>query len=981
MVSIAEMPYTQQVQARVKTRPKIKQFKETYKPVDFSYLQDAVESTYDLECMIELFTNAMISPHNFSIVLFGDEQFADVTREQIESQIDKFIKKPDTIRMLKKIGIKDPGSLGRNAYVYKMGDANDMKEFESMLRTQLLCETLPHDLPYANKYNFAEYRTWNGASYDLPVLVLTYLWVKLHKEKTRPSDIRKLSNYVIRFQDKPHKFPEYIERCTKGVIKATAYRYFRNLALYKDGHIDWAKLAKKDTVDEASENLTTPGLKKEMAKDGMDVIIDELVASDEPHVWTEKEKAHLVEYNFNDVLATLVKSHNKFLKSRLFIRDTIRAMYPYTAARSMDMMKLTRYTPRERDATAAQIAGWVLIGPNNVKPVDYDFVDFAFPVPNPEKPGEMVWVDLWEYMCAKEVYVPNNLKQFFSHFRGKDTRQMKDLKKVLRSQPITHSSLMNVPYMRDGKATNSFARVSTGGAHGGVMAGLNAMSDEAIQKWIVSDADVKGRQKPTVDVTNVIHLDWSSFYPMLMSKMQMFLTTEGFDRFTSIVEYRIDIKNSLPFDKSTWTVVDVDNSNKQVGFKFLLNNSSGAANTHNQYATLPLDNKALSMRLMGNMFIWALAQRLTQAGAFIPSTNTDGIYICNISMEDCERVVREYVRDYGMEVEPETLSRFINRDASNRVEFINGKRQIVGGDLRPSHQLAYPDDAIGQNITYPLVAGNAALEYMSNNENWLTEPYNRDIVLDHIKSVRDKGDMLPFYHVFSGTKARALTIDGKRVQKVNRVVLTRNGNTLGTQSLSELKAEHMFEFIMQLDAGIQPKDMIFDGVTARFETDLFDDNKTYTMRDFGFVHKRKEFKTSEYTHVGALKACKDSKDLSDYMKIIKANQICLVGDSIDELTPIKLWKDSAKVTHYPSTTGITLNTAQELRDFDMNELDIDAYVRWTEQLLKQWKVTANLEEVGLVECDDTVIPKEVKIRSTKKSRAIEDIYELYGIGV
>lgn len=191
----------------------------------------------------------------------------------------------------------------------------------------------------------------------------------------------------------------------------------------------------------------------------------------------------------------------------------------------------------------------------------------------------------------------------------------------------------------------------------------------------------------------------------------------------------------------------------------------------------------------------------------------------------------------------------------------------------------------------------------------------------------------------------------------------------------------MFEFIMQLDAGIQPKDMIFDGVTARFETDLFDDNKTYTMRDFGFVHKRKEFKTSEYTHVGALKACKDSKDLSDYMKIIKANQICLVGDSIDDLTPIKLWKDSAKVTHYPSTTGITLNTAQELRDFDMNELDIDAYVRWTEQLLKQWKVTANLEEVGLVECDDTVIPKEVKIRSTKKSRAIEDIYELYGIGV
>ncbi len=93
---------------------------------------------------------------------------------------------------------------------------------------------------------------------------------------------------------------------------------------------------------------------------------------------------------------------------------------------------------------------------------------------------------------------------------------------------------------------------------------------------------------------------------------------------------------------------------------------------------------------------------------------------------------------------------------------------------------------------------------MSNNESWLTEPYNRDIVLEHIKSVQIKVTMLPFT-MYSVAKARALTIDGKRVQKVNRVVLTRNGNTLGTQSLSELKAEHMFEFIMQLDAEFNQK--------------------------------------------------------------------------------------------------------------------------------------------------------------------------------
>ncbi len=39
----------------------------------------------------------------------------------------------------------------------------------------------------------------------------------------------------------------------------------------------------------------------------------------------------------------------------------------------------------------------------------------------------------------------------------------------------------------------------------------------------IPDVDVKV-VKPTVDVKNVIHLDWSSFYPM-MFKMQMFSTT------------------------------------------------------------------------------------------------------------------------------------------------------------------------------------------------------------------------------------------------------------------------------------------------------------------------------------------------------------------------------------------------------------------------------------------------------------------------
>ncbi len=41
--------------------------------------------------------------------------------EQSESQIDKFIKNRSTIRMLENWYLRPRRSLGRNAYVYKMG--------------------------------------------------------------------------------------------------------------------------------------------------------------------------------------------------------------------------------------------------------------------------------------------------------------------------------------------------------------------------------------------------------------------------------------------------------------------------------------------------------------------------------------------------------------------------------------------------------------------------------------------------------------------------------------------------------------------------------------------------------------------------------------------------------------------------------------------------------------------------------------------
>src|SRR5699024_8367386 len=283
-------------------------------------------------------------------------------------------------------------------------------------------------------------------------------------------------------------------------------------------------------------------------------------------------------------------------------------------------------------------------------------------------------------------------------------------------------------------------------------------------------------EKPTIDLDDIIHLDWSSFYPVMSSKLELYRSEDGVDRYTDIIEQRIAIKNSLPAGKHLYTDEDKANADLQNALKFALNNATGAGNTHKKYALLPLDNKTLSMRLIGNMLIWCLAQRFTQAGAYVIATNTDGIFLTNVSMEQAEQIARDYVEDYGMDVEPEPIDRFINRDTSQRVESLDGEIQGIGGMLGHGRSLKYTDAAVGRNVPYPLAVGNAVVRYMVNDRDWLTKPYDkkrmRSILMD---IVSESESPEPWYHIHVGSGSTRLTVDGQRQLKINRVVLTTEG--------------------------------------------------------------------------------------------------------------------------------------------------------------------------------------------------------------
>lgn len=903
--------------------------------VDFSYKKNARDAYYDIEVLHDIFTSLFMTKGYVDLWVVTDEYYDHITNEQIADAMHDFLHDDDVVKLL--------GEPEFRLFRFKQSDSHT--DLLRLLGRFINCQTLWLD---KDRNQFTNFYGWNSARYDLPMLAAANSIVSTNK-KLNPSILKRASDNLINFDGPPWKSLAALTDGLSPILELGALKNKLNVASWRDGHIDVAKILK--STDDGSESRFPPGLKKEMARFGLDIVIDEAVSGPNKRL-TDNEFLELIKYNGNDVLGTMLTSRNDVAAFGLSTRDTIRQMFPYTSARSTPFDKITKYTSPERDATAANIAGLVLIGPDRSKPVDYEAVSYLFPLANGTK------VDLLDYMRDHEDYMHPYLYQFFDHFRGKDTRRSYDDWKVKKAQPITHNATLNVPYYRDGKPIDAYIRVSTGGAHGSVMAGLSQKTEVEILEWIKSDIGAQDSEKPTVDLTNVVHADWSSFYPVLASKLQLYTTSEGIDRYTGIIEHRIRIKEALPHLKAEWTDEHYAMQEEQNGLKFILNNATGAGNMHQKYALLPLDNKTLSMRLIGNLHIWCLAQRFVQAGAYIVSTNTDGIYVTGIDIDKADEIIKGYVDIYGMGVEPEIVDRFINRDTSNRVEYQGDKRTSVRGRLRHGDEMTFADASIGNNIPYPLVAARAALDYM-NQPDWLETPYDRAKLEAIVRDLfTNSTDPQAWYHVYVGSGKRALTVNGERMGRINRVVLTVEGDNLGLESVRDLTKAEISSLILADD----PYEQLS---TLGYETYI-----DVTRADEIIAYQKQTENKEEILVPNA------SFDIARRMKQPAALHGKLAIRRDGEIIPLQVWK-TGSLTGYTSNTGKILNTRKSLHDFDMSTLDLKAYVDWAESLLEGWKVTADIPEIGLYSIDDTVTKKTKKSRVTKKDKAIELLNSVY----
>src|SRR5699024_4466478 len=133
-----------------------------------------------------------------------------------------------------------------------------------------------------------------------------------------------------------------------------------------------------------------------------------------------------------------------------------------------------------------------------------------------------------------------------------------------------------------------------------VYSGLSNKSNEEVKQWIKNHVEPPGKLRPTIDEENIVHIDWSSFYPVLAKKMQIYLTKEGYDRYSNMVTRRLEgvkperakLKKILAEQRDSLSDKEIQEYEHQIdllnkedaGSKFILNNATGGGNTKKSYA-------------------------------------------------------------------------------------------------------------------------------------------------------------------------------------------------------------------------------------------------------------------------------------------------------------------------------------------------------------------------------------------------------------
>lgn len=223
------------------------------------------------------------------------------------------------------------------------------------------------------------------------------------------------------------------------------------------------------------------------------------------------------------------------------------------------------------------------------------------------------------------------------------------------------------------------------------------------------------------------HEDFTSYYPNLLIMMEAFLNEGlGYDRYYEIFGDK---------EKYGKYMKDPNRSKSEVeefgimrnGTKLILNSASGAADAA-FFTPIRMNNRIMSMRIIGQLFTWRIGQAQTYEGAQVISTNTDGLYTVFDEQENARVLARE-AANIHVDIKPE-FCRLVSKDSNNRLELTAENKIITasGGTLA-----CYKEPDPTKALAHAAILDYALCEYLRNVDSihgpttdYINQPFDRD---------------------------------------------------------------------------------------------------------------------------------------------------------------------------------------------------------------------------------------------------------------
>lgn len=217
----------------------------------------------------------------------------------------------------------------------------------------------------------------------------------------------------------------------------------------------------------------------------------------------------------------------------------------------------------------------------------------------------------------------------------------------------------------------------------------------------------------TVYLEKAGHGDVKSLYPTLMTNLGMFskVLDDGsiYDPYAELLNERLALKAKIEqIPKDQWTNKEKDMNRLQKLNKLLLNAASGVADASFDN-NVRVNNKAIGMRVCGQLILSCLVYDLTDAGSTALSTNTDGVYFTPLDKNVTQNIFNQWCKYFNIDATPEIIDLFITKDSNNRIE-VNGNSIEAAGSTISLYQGA----SLSNNINMPVIRDNALVDYLKN---------------------------------------------------------------------------------------------------------------------------------------------------------------------------------------------------------------------------------------------------------------------------